>query len=151
MWKTLLVAGAKADDGPDDLRDDVAGALDDDGVADADVLAMDVVFVVERREADGGAADVHGLEDGVGVEAAGAADVDADVEELRRRLDGRELVGDGPARLASDEAKALLEGEVVDLDDDAVDFVWEAFALAAPLVADADRVVDAGHALDCSG
>src|SRR6185312_4441425 len=34
---------------PDDLRDHVARALDDDGVPDADVLAVDVVLVVERR------------------------------------------------------------------------------------------------------
>ena len=39
--------------GPDDLRDDVAGALDDHRVADADVLAADVVLVVQRRQLHG--------------------------------------------------------------------------------------------------
>ena len=46
----------------DDLRDHVAGALDDHEVALADVLAVDVLLVVERRGRDGDAADLHGLE-----------------------------------------------------------------------------------------
>src|SRR5690606_6662967 len=52
----------------DDLRDHVAGPLDDDGVTDADVRAipdrlaerveaLDVVFVVQRDVDDGDAAD----------------------------------------------------------------------------------------------
>src|SRR5690606_14781368 len=36
----LGIRGALLGDHPDDLRDDVAGALDDDGVADADVDAV---------------------------------------------------------------------------------------------------------------
>jgi hypothetical protein len=36
-------------DRADDLRDHVAGALDDDEVTLADVLAVDVLLVVERR------------------------------------------------------------------------------------------------------
>ena len=38
--------------GPDHLRDHVARALHDHGVADADVLAVDVLLVVQRRELD---------------------------------------------------------------------------------------------------
>ena len=51
------VLRAAAEDGADDLRDDVAGALDDDGIADADVLEVDDGLVVQRGELDGGAAD----------------------------------------------------------------------------------------------
>ena len=43
---------------PDDLRDDVAGALDDDVVAGADAFAVDVLLVVERRPRDRDAADL---------------------------------------------------------------------------------------------
>ena len=44
---------------------------------------------------------------------------------------GRELVRDGPARRARDEAEPLLQREVVDLVDDAVDVVAERGALLA--------------------
>ena len=48
--------------GTDDARDDVAGLLDDHPVALADVLARDVVGVVERGHRDGRAADEDRLE-----------------------------------------------------------------------------------------
>ena len=55
-------AGRSSSTGPDHLRDHVAGALDDHGVADADVLARDLVGVVQGGVADGGAADEHRLQ-----------------------------------------------------------------------------------------
>ena len=61
--------------GREDLRDDVAGAQDDDVVARADVLAGDVLLVVQRRQLDGHAADVDGLELGERVQVAELADV----------------------------------------------------------------------------
>ena len=64
-----------------------------------------------------------------GVEAAGAADVDLNGVELRGGLGGRELVGDGPARLAADDAHRALQGELIDLDDEAVDLVVEGLAV----------------------
>ena len=99
--------------GPHDLRDDVAGALHDDGVADADVLARDLVLVVQRRVGDDDAADGDRLEPGDRRQRAGAADLDLDVAQHRRRLLGRELVRDGPARRARDEAEPLLQIEPV--------------------------------------
>ena len=118
------------------LRDDVAGALHHDRVADADVDAaadrlavaadaLDVVLVVQRRVRDHDAADGHRAELRDRVQRAGAADLDLDVLQDRRRLLGRELVGERPARRARDEAEALLQVEVVDLVDDAVDVVAE--------------------------
>jgi hypothetical protein len=94
------------EDHPDDLRDDVAGALDDDGVADADidrpsprigsarrVDALDIVLVVERDVFDhGDAADADRGEPGDRRERAGAADLDVDTLHGGRRLLGRELV-----------------------------------------------------------
>ena len=46
----------------DDLRDHVARSLDDDGVALADVLAVDVLFVVKRRRRDRHAPDLDRLQ-----------------------------------------------------------------------------------------
>ena len=71
------------------LRDHVAGALDHDRVADADVDAApdrlavaadaaDVVLVVQRGVRHHDAADRHRLELGERVERAGAADIDLD-------------------------------------------------------------------------
>ncbi len=71
-----------------DLRDHVARALDHDAVAYADVLAVDLVLVVERRVRDGDAADRHRLELRHGCERPGAADLDLD-----RAQDGGGLLG----------------------------------------------------------
>src|SRR5690348_8321086 len=48
----------------DDLRDDVAGALHDDHVAVAEILARDLILVVQRRAGDDDAADIDRLEIG---------------------------------------------------------------------------------------
>jgi hypothetical protein len=61
------------------LRDDVARPQDDDLVAWADVLAGDVLLVVQRRELDGDPAHVHRLERGEGMQVAVLADVPEDV------------------------------------------------------------------------
>ena len=128
-----LAAGAGLNNRPDNLGDDLARALDDDSVADAYVLAADVVLVVQRRLAYGDAADLYGLEDGERVEAAGAPDVDLDVQQLGSGLLGGELVGDGPTRVASDEAEMPLVVEAVDLNDDAVGLVVLVEAGGQPL------------------
>ena len=66
-----------------DLRDHVAGALQHHGVADADVLAGDLVLVVQRRVLHQHAADIHRLEPRDRRQRAGAADLDADVAAAR--------------------------------------------------------------------
>ena len=107
--------------------DHVAGALDEHPVADPDVLAANVVLVVQRGHLHRRAADLDGFQDRVGVEAARPPDVDADVKQLGHPLRGRELVGHGPARIVGDDAEPLLHLERVDLDHHAVDAVVEVF------------------------
>ena len=128
-----LVFGAAAlavgVDHADDLRDHVAGALHDHLVADAHVLARDLVLVVQRGVRHHHAADGDRLQLGDRGERAGAADLDRDVVEGGDRLLGREFVRDRPARRAADEAEAVLQREVVDLVDHAVDVVVEVGAL----------------------
>ena len=60
-------------------------------VALADVLAADVLLVVQRRERHGHAADVHRLEHGERVQRPGAADVDADVASVVSAVVGANL------------------------------------------------------------
>ena len=109
----------------DDLRDDVAGALHDDGIADADVLARDLVLVVQRRVRDDNAADRNRLELCDRRQRASAANLNFNAAQHRRRLFGGELVRDGPARRARHESEPLLIIETVHLVDDAVDIVAE--------------------------
>ena len=113
----------------ENLRDHVARALHDDGVADAHVLARDLVLVVQRGVLDDDAADRDRLQLGDRRQRAGAADLNLDTLEHGRRALGRELVRDRPAGTARDEAQPLLQREVVDLVDDAVDVVAEVGAL----------------------
>ena len=124
------------------LRDDIAGALDDHGVADAHVLARDLVLVVQRRVLHDDAADGDRLELGHRRQRAGAADLDVDVVDDRGRLLGREFVRDRPARAARDEAEPLLPVEPVELVDDAVDVVAERRALALDLAIEREHLFD---------
>ena len=143
-----LVAGALADDGRHDLRDDLPGPLDDHPVADTEVLGRNVVGVVEGGLPDGDAVDVDGFQDGVGIDAARPANVDLDLAELCRRLRGRELVGDGPSRLSAHDAEVPLVVEAVDLHDDAVAAVVEVFPALNPPPAVVERLV--GSADECA-
>ena len=120
-------------DGGDDLGDDVTGLAQDDEVANEDALASNLLRVVQGRARDVRARDQHGFHDAVGGDAARAAHLDADVEQARVDLFGRELVGGRPARRARGRAEGTLQVQVVDLDDDAVDLVDEAVAVRADL------------------
>src|SRR5690606_22952533 len=104
----------------DDLRDDVAGALHAHGVALADVLALDVVDVVEVGTADGDAADVHGPQHGDGRDDAGAAHARHDAQDLADLLARLELDGVRPARVVGGVAQAVAQVEVLQLHDHAV-------------------------------
>ena len=104
------------------LGDHIASALHDDSVADANVLAPNFILVVERSPADDDTADINGLEHGQRRQCARAADIDDDVVDAGSLLRCRELVGRGPARFPRNETQFLLLAEVVDFDNDPVDF-----------------------------
>ena len=125
--------------GADDLRDHVAGALDDHVVARADLLAVDVLLVVEGRARDGDAADLDRLEHRPRVERAGAADADPDLVQARHGRQRRPLERARPARAPVQRAEPLLLVERVDLDHDPVDLVVELGAGAAPRRGSAPR------------
>jgi hypothetical protein len=78
-------------------------------------------------------------------QAAGAADLDVDALEHRRRLLGGELVGDGPARRAGDKAKPLLPVQPVDLVDDAVDVIGQRRPGRADIAIDAQQPLRVLH------
>ena len=112
----------------DDLRDDVAGALHDDGVAVAHVLAGDLVLVVQRRVRYDDAADRDRPQLATGVSEP-VRPTWISIAEHGRRLLGRELVGDRPAgERETKPSRSCIEA--VDLVDDAVDVVAKARAFA---------------------
>src|SRR5690606_36460171 len=128
------------DDG-DDLRDDIAGALDDHGIADADIFANDFIFIMQRRVGDDDAADGDGAKSRNRRQRAGAADLYLDILDHRTRLFGGEFMRDGPARTASHEAETLLPVEPIDLEHDAVDIIIEAGAKLLDIAVGIDRLL----------
>ena len=137
-----LGAGPAIDDGPDDLRDDVAGLLEDHPVADPDVLAPDLVEVVEGRSRDRRAGDLDRGHVGDRRQRPRPPDVRDDVLDERLDLFGRELEGDGPAGRPADHAETGLLVEPVDLDDDAVGLVRQGVASLAPALGERDDALD---------
>src|SRR5450432_4244730 len=148
----FCVAGPLVEHDVDDLRDDVAGALDDDGVADPDIAALaqlfavaadalDVILVVQRDILDDDAADADRFKFADRRERAGAPDLDLDIPEHGHGALGRELVRDRPARRTRHEAEALLPVEAVDLVDHAVDIVVEMRALLLDLAVKRDQLL----------
>src|SRR5580692_252103 len=104
----LGAARALVEDDAEHLRDDVAGALDGHGVADADIEPLDLFFVVQGRILHHDAADHDRLELGDRGQRAGAADLNLDILDDSRRLLGGEFMRDRPARIARYEAEPRL-------------------------------------------
>ena len=108
-----------------DLRDDVARALHDDRIADADILARDLVLVVKRCVLHDDAANGDGREFRHRRQRACAADLNIDVLQHGHRLLGGKFVRRRPARRPRYKAEPLLQVEPVHLVDHAVDIVAE--------------------------
>ncbi len=118
-----FLAGAPGNHRSHHFGNDVAGAAHDDVVSDADVFAVDLVFVVEGRPRHVDTTHEHRLQHCEGGGGAGAADVDVDLEQLRDLLLGRKLVGDGPAGRLGGEAQGSLLGEGIHLHHHAVGLI----------------------------
>src|SRR5258708_766664 len=135
------------------LRDYIAGALDDDGVADADIPALaqllavaadalDVILVVQRDVLHDDAADPDRLKLADRREGAGAPDLNFDIPEHGHGTLGRELVRDRPARRARHEPETLLPVDAVHLVDHPVDVVVEMGASGFDLVMESEQFLD---------
>ena len=129
------------------LGDDVAGALDEHGVADGQSESLDLVFVMQGCARDGDAADEDRLQQGARGHGAGAAYLHVDAFEDRLLLLGLRLEGNGPTRRLGGEAQLTLLRQRVDLDDHAVDFVGQGSAFSEGLRGELQYAVDAGYLL----
>ena len=127
-----LFTGSEGSHGPEYLGDNLTGPLDNDGIADSDIASMDVVLIVERGLFDCCATDYHGHQLCEGVEGTSAAYVDTYVHKLGCCLLGGELIGDGPSRFPAHEAQLLLQGDLVNFNDNAVGGVVEVCQMLFP-------------------
>ena len=107
----------------DDGGNDLAGFFNDDDIAHTDVLAFDLLVVVQRGIADGAPADEHGHQPRHGRESASAAHLDVDGQQLGLRLLGLVFVGNGPARGLAGDAELALISKAVHLDHRAIGFI----------------------------
>ncbi len=131
----------------DDLGNDFPRAPHDDGVADAHVLAPQLILVVERGAPHDHAGHPHGLEFGHRRERAGAPDLHRDVLHARLRLFRGKLVRDRPPRRLTRRAELRLLVERVDFHDDAVRPVGQIGAAGRPVGDVGQRLVDRRHPL----
>ena len=111
-------------------------------VADPQVLAVDLVEVVERGAGYGRAGHVRRSEVRDGGERPGSPDVRNDVLQDGLDLLGRILVGNRPAGRPGHHAEASLLVEPIDLHDHAVGLVVETVTALAPLLEEGDHALD---------
>src|SRR3977135_3110701 len=118
------------------LRNDVAGALDNDGIADPDIAALaqllavtadalDVILVVQRDVLHDDAADADRLKLADWREGAGAGGLDLDIPAHGHGARGRERVRDRPGGRARHEPETLLPVDAVQFVDHPIDVVVE--------------------------
>ena len=131
---------AQAQNRCDDLRNDIAAFLDDDGIAFADVAASDFLLIVQRRERDGRPGEAHRFEHGKRRHGAGAPDVHVDSYDPGMRLLCREFVGGRPTREFRRGAEPLAQREIVDLDHDPVGVEVERLAFVDPFLTEGDQI-----------
>ena len=124
------------------MRDDVAGALDANPIADAQAEPGDLVAVVEGDVGDDDAADPDRLQPPDRRQLAGAADLDVDRLERRLGFLGGEFVRERPPRSAGDLAKPLLPVQPLDLIDDTINIVGQVRAGALDLAIMIKRFLD---------
>ena len=127
-FKTRTVGMMAVVDHFDDLRNNVARALDAHMVADPDVLFQNIIGVVQGGTTDHHAADRDRFQLGHRRQHPGAAHLNGDGVENGLGFFGGELVSDGPARRARHEAQTVLPIQSIDLVDHAVDIVIQARA-----------------------
>ncbi len=123
-----LLAGAGRHHRPHHLGDHVPCPSDHHQVADAQVLAADLVFVVQGGVGDDRATHLHRLQHRVRSGGPGPPDVDLDVQETGGAFLGGELVGDRPAGSPGGESELLLVSERIDLHHHPVGLVVELVA-----------------------
>ena len=101
----LGVAGPLVHDHVQDLRNDIAGALHDNHVPNANVLTAHIVSIVQSGELDRDSAEPHRLEHRVRVHRSRPAHIDAYLfQPGRRNLTGK-LERNRPARVATNRAQ----------------------------------------------
>ena len=106
----------------DDVRDDLASLLDDDRIAHSNSESIDLVAVVKAGTRDGGSSNFHRFQIGDGSQRARLSNLYDDVEDFRYSFVAFPLVGDDPTRCFAGVAEFCLLFEVVDFDDQTVDF-----------------------------
>ena len=105
---------------PHYLGNDLAGFLDDDGIADPDVLALELIGVVQGGPFHCRARELNWFEVGHWRQLARLSDLHADAHELGDGLLGLVFEGDRPARAFAARAQPFALMEIIDLHHEAV-------------------------------
>ena len=127
--KRLGIERSLLDNNPHHLRNDVTCPLHDNSVTDTDILAGNLILVVQRRVGDHHTSNRHRPQLGHRRQRTGTTHLDVDAQKLGLRLLGWKLVGDGPARRTADETQSLLEIQPVHLVDNPIDVIANGRAL----------------------
>ena len=100
--------------------DDFAALFHEHRIADADVLALDFILVVQGGAGDGGAGELHGLQLGHGGKHTGAAHLDGDAQQACFFLLRQVFERCGPAGGSGGAAQGIAQHKIIQFDDGAI-------------------------------
>jgi hypothetical protein len=128
----------------DYFGDHVAGAFDENDVADLNAQAFDLIFVVQSGSRDSNTTDADRLQDSGRRDSTGASHVHLNAIDASLLLTRGEFESDGPARGFRCPSQAVLLFDGIDLGDHAVNLKGQRVALLLPVFAKGDEFLYVG-------
>ena len=124
------------------VRYDVSRPFDQDRITDPNILAIDLILVMQRDMSNFNTADVHRFERSDWRQSSGTSDIGFNVLDTRALLKWWKLPRYGPTRVGRARSKTLLSRQAIELENATVDLVGKPFTAAFHLVKPINRLVE---------
>ena len=144
----LRIPRAQRKDRAQNLRNNIAGFSDDNGIANTHILTQNLVFVMEGSSSNRRASNQNRIKLGNRRARACSPNLNSDITQDSGFFFWREFVSNGPARSACREAKLMLQGKRIHLHNHTVDFIGQIGTLLQAIAAEPSHLFARDAALN---
>ena len=106
-----------------DFGNHIAGTPDVDLVANTNILALDLIHIMQGRVTDSNTTNEHRLQSGNGCNGSSTANLKIHICDKCNFFLGRKFMGNGPAWCTCNKTKPLLQAYLINLVDNTIDIV----------------------------